>query len=172
MTMPRKPQVRWFESKSGYYSTILGTRYRLASGPNTPENQAAAELRFQEIKGELPEDPNRLSEEEAAIFLLIPQRLLRKLARCGEIVVSCRVGDHFFFSLAELTAWNEKRLAREKEKTAREKERDARRKLKEDRDAYLEGYIAGYEVGHSLATRPTDEEIMALFFTTGIGAPQ
>src|SRR5262245_61655969 len=50
--MARKAQVRWFESKNGYYCTHNGVRYRLGDGPEDfphgPNYQAALD-RWKEI---------------------------------------------------------------------------------------------------------------------------
>lgn len=50
--MPRKPTIRFFESKNGYYTNHERTRYRLGDGPDdspTGPNYLAALKRFGEI---------------------------------------------------------------------------------------------------------------------------
>ncbi len=50
--MPRKPTIRFFESKNGYFTNFEGTRYRLADGPDDSPNgpnYLAALKRFGEI---------------------------------------------------------------------------------------------------------------------------
>jgi integrase len=50
--MPRKPSIRYFESKNGFFTNFEGTRYRLADGPDdspTGPNYLAALKRFGEI---------------------------------------------------------------------------------------------------------------------------
>lgn len=50
--MPRKPSIRYYESKNGYFTNFEGTRFRLADGPDdSPKgpNYLAALKRFGEI---------------------------------------------------------------------------------------------------------------------------
>ena len=50
--MPRKPTIRFFESKNGYYTNHEKTRFRLGDGPDdspTGPNYLAALKRFGEI---------------------------------------------------------------------------------------------------------------------------
>ena len=50
--MPRKPSIRYFESKNGYFTNYQGARYRLGDGPDDSPNgphYLAALRRFGEI---------------------------------------------------------------------------------------------------------------------------